>query len=72
MDTTSLAEQLLNKKYRNVKYMFYVLDNHHEVQFFNAKDRAGNPIIKMLLFTHQSQETIIYSLKQEEIFSLSK
>ncbi len=72
MDTTSLAEQSLNKQYKDVKYIFCVSDDRHEAQFFQMKDRHGNTLIKMLLFTNHSQETIIYTLKMEEIFSLSK
>ncbi|MBS1599520.1 MAG: hypothetical protein JST75_14940 [Bacteroidetes bacterium] len=72
MDTLSLAEQSLNEQYNNVKYMFCISDAKHEAQFFTMNNQAGNTIIKMLLFTNHTQETIIYDIKQGEIFYLSQ
>lgn len=52
--------------------MFCISDAKHEAQFFKVEDQAGHSLIKMLLFTNQSQETITYNVKMEDIFSLSQ
>jgi hypothetical protein len=64
--TAEKARRLLKKKYGKAKSICLVIDSSVEVDFYRV-DTNDRPSIKLLVTFMGDNETLIYSLKLEDI-----